>query len=160
MGRRGPPKKPTQLKLIQGVPGGAHKLNTEEPLPEKVKDSKPPYWLNDKAKQIWNEEAKKLEALGLLTEIDLIEFARFCSLLEKWIKLEEDIEKNGYTQTSINKQGFVYTTTRPELHIYKSIGKDIQRLAQNFGMSPSSRSSITGLKSLEKKDSVKSKLYG
>ena len=85
MGKRGPLKKPTKLKLLQGVPGGEHKLNENEAAPKLLDDTIPsPSWLCDRGKAIWKEVAEKLSKNGLLSEIDTNMLARYCDLAVRW----------------------------------------------------------------------------
>lgn len=60
--------KPTAVKKLEGNPG-KRKLNTKEPMPGNgMPDC--PKWLLPEAKEEWNRLCKKLNQMGVLTDID------------------------------------------------------------------------------------------
>ena len=104
MGKRGPKPKPSALRVFEGNPG--HKpISKNEPKPKGK--SKAPRWLNDGAKKVWVEVAPKLEAIGLLTDVDARAFANYCRLasmaqiayderdLNLWLRLIAEQRKHG-----------------------------------------------------------------
>ena len=170
MGRRGPPKKPTQLKVVQNTPGGKHKLPKHEVRPKKVRGTSPPRHLIKPARKIWREQAAKLEELGLLTNIDLNALARYCDYLHRWIELSKMLDKEGYYIILYHEQSpeeqaagdpplVKYVQQRPEVNIFFNLGKDLARLESQFGLTPAAR---TGLDVTPKKSDgdAKSFLYG
>ena len=76
--KTGRPTKPTRLKVLQGNPG-KRPLNKSEPQPGDAK-LKPPKWLGHEGRMFWREYAPKVQALGLLTELDVEEFAQAAAL--------------------------------------------------------------------------------
>ena len=67
----GPPKKPTQLKILQGT-FRKDREPENEPEPEKIEEEiNPPSHLSWMAKKKWKELVPELIELGLLTNIDL-----------------------------------------------------------------------------------------
>mgnify|MGYP001160582212 CR=1 FL=1 len=171
MGRRGPPKKPTELKLIEGCPGGKHKLNAGEPKPKKVTGTKPPRDLSKEAKKIWRDIAPKLEKSSLLTELDLAALARYCDLRVRWMGARDFLEKNGpvyaiyHEQTpeeraAGKKPRLKYMAQFPQVNIYHQLAKALKDIEDRFGMSPSARSSINVRPSADKRSEVKRLLYG
>lgn len=172
MGERGPPKKPTEIKILQGIPGGQHKLTPHEPKPEPVEGARAPKELTDEGREIWEREALKLEKLGLLTEIDLTAFARYCDMQAKWLGAKRFLDERGFnyeiyweqTPEEIKagkKKVLKYICQYPEVSIYNQLGQQLARLEKNFGMTPSARASIS-LKPNgdDKKKNLKVKLYG
>ena len=73
MAGRGRPPKPTAIKELEGNPG-KRPLNKNEPKP-KAKAPKCPPWLESDAKKEWRRLSKELEAMGLLTQVDMAAFA-------------------------------------------------------------------------------------
>ena len=69
MATRGRKPKPTAMKELEGNPG-KHPLNTSEPKPNK-KAPACPKWLEPEAKKEWRRLAKQMEAIGILTEVDM-----------------------------------------------------------------------------------------
>ena len=137
MGKRGPSKKPTALKVLEGNPG-------KKPLPENEPKPAPlmpncPEWLDDEAKWFWNEYGPKLNKLGLLTEIDGPAFIMICKYWSDWVKYSNDYDKNGVK--------LVYESGHEQIRVEVSMAKDaakmIKSLLQEFGMTAASRSNIS-----------------
>jgi P27 family predicted phage terminase small subunit len=88
-GRSGRLPKPTQLKVLHGNPG-KRQLNENEPKPETANAAAAPEWLDDVGREFWDEYAPELVKLGLLTLLDVPEFAAACeqhSLHRKLMKI-------------------------------------------------------------------------
>lgn len=171
MGLRGPPKKPTELKLLQGNPGKMP-LPINELKPRKLDCPKPPRYLNKEARNVWNREAKKLAPLGLLTEIDLNAFARYCDYLAKWLKLKTRLDSVPswsypiyYEQTPeeiaahapkiIKRLGVL-----PEVSMYNHFALMLNRLEREFGLTPAARSGLEVKPSQREKQEVEELLFG
>ena len=136
MAQRGRKPKPTALKMLEGNPGG-RPLNTKEPKPEK-KAPRCPSWLEDEAKKEWKRMAKVLEQMGLLTEMDMAAFAGYCQAYARWKEAEEFITQHG----SIVKTPSGYWQQVPQVSIAQTYLKIMNRFAEQFGLTPSSRSRI------------------
>lgn len=67
MGRRGPPPKPTHLKVVQGNPG-KRPLNADEPKPKPVRPEKPK--MSGEPSKVYDQLADVTESMGVLTEAD------------------------------------------------------------------------------------------
>lgn len=173
MGRRGPPKKPTELKLLQGIPGGEHKLNKNEPRPEKLGDLTPPELLTEEGKEIWRSVAEYLHRLNLLTEIDTLSLLVFCDVVEKWRKAKRFLDESGSTYEIFHEQTpeevaakvpkkLKYCAQYPQVSIYNQLTKDIIRIGNQFGLTPAARASLNLDKGAgnQGKSNVKSRLYG
>ncbi|WP_337531429.1 phage terminase small subunit P27 family, partial [Zhenhengia sp.] len=106
--------KPTSLKVLEGNPG-KRALNDTEPKPEK-KAPKCPTWLNKEAKKEWKRIATELEALGILTEVDMAAFAGYCQAYARWKEAEEFIAKHG----TIIKSPSGYWQQVPQVNIAQS----------------------------------------
>ena len=136
MAQRGRKPKPTALKMLEGNPGG-RPLNTKEPKPEK-KAPRCPSWLEDEAKKEWKRMAKVLENMGLLTEMDMAAFAGYCQAYARWKEAEEFITQHG----SIVKTPSGYWQQVPQVSIAQTYLKIMNRFAEQFGLTTSSRSRI------------------
>lgn len=171
MGRRGPPKKLTELKLLQGTPGGRHKLNKAEPKPPKVRKAKPSFHLNKEAKRIFKRAAEHLEKLGILTEVDLSALTRYADIFAKWLQAKDFIEQKGlayavfeYQTPEERKEGkekrLKHMQQFPHVNIYRAYGAELTRLEMQFGMTPSARASLSVQPLSDPKDSIGEKLFG
>lgn len=156
MGKRGPPRKPTELKLLQGVPGGAHKLNKHEAKPQKLNGSKPSRELSPEAKKVWRRMAPKLEVLGLLTNLDVEAFGRYCELSARYSECVKRLRTNNwqrylpvYHEQSLEEKAagvkprLKYLQELPDSVEFRRIPGELLRLEQHFGMTPASRSSLS-----------------
>lgn len=143
MGRK---PKPTNLKLIDGNPG-KRPLNGKEPKPKPVKPTCPT-WLNVDAKKMWKCLEKELEKLGLLTNIDGQAFSAACQSYGIWVECERILQEKGRVVSIVrmNKDGnFIgeYEQQRPEVSIGNTALKNFKVFCAEFGLTPSSRSSIS-----------------
>lgn len=93
MGRRGPPPKPTKLKIAAGNPG-KRKLNEREPRPE-AKAPAMPAWLSVRAKAEWKRIVPELLRLGLLARVDLAALSGYCQAYAEVEEATRTIEKEG-----------------------------------------------------------------
>ncbi len=136
MGRRGPPPKPTKLKLLAGNPG-KRPLNAREPDPE-VEIPEIPEHLATGACQEWERVAGELESLGLLTRIDRASLAGYCQAWARWVEAEEQLAKFGL----IVKAPSGYPMQSPFLAIANKALEQMHRFSSEFGMTPASRTRI------------------
>jgi P27 family predicted phage terminase small subunit len=136
MAGRGRPPKPTALKVLEGNPG-KRPLNKNEPKPEK-KAPKCPSWLEPDAKKEWRRLAKELEAMGLLTRIDMAVFAGYCQAYARWKEAEEFISKHG----SILKTASGYIQQVPQVSIAQQNLKQMRNFCSELGLTPSARSRL------------------
>ena len=136
MATRGRKPTPTALKILEGNPG-KRPLNEREPTPTK-KAPAPPKWLEPEAKKEWRRLAKQMEQIGILTEIDRDSFAGYCQAYARWKEAEEFVSQHG----SIVRTPSGYWQTVPQVSIAQSYLKIMNRLAEQFGLTPASRSRI------------------
>ena len=136
MATRGRKPKPTAMKELEGNPG-KHPLNTSEPKPNK-KAPACPKWLEPEAKKEWRRLAKQMEAIGILTEVDMAAFAGYCQAYARWKEAEEFITQHG----TIVKTPSGYWQQVPQVSIAQTYLKIMNKFAEQFGLTPSSRSRI------------------
>ena len=111
MATRGRKPKPTAMKLLEGNPG-KRPLNEREPVPPKG-NIKCPDWLLPEAKKEWKRLAPSLEALGVLTLVDLTAFEGYCQAYARWKEAEAFITQHG----SIFKTPSGYVQQVPQVSI-------------------------------------------
>ncbi|CQR75075.1 Phage terminase, small subunit [Sporomusa ovata DSM 2662] len=136
MAQKGRKPKPIALKILEGNPG-KRQLNTNEPTPVK-KAPKCPSWLDTEAKKEWRRLTKQLEDLGLLTTVDMAAFAGYCQAYARWKEAEEFISKHG----TIVKTPSGYWQQVPQVSIAQTYLKIMNKLCEQFGLTPSARSRI------------------
>ena len=136
MATRGRKPTPTAIKQLEGNPG-KRKLNENEPTPDK-KAPPCPKWLEADAKKEWRRLAKKMELMGILTEVDMAAFAGYCQAYARWKNAEEFITQHG----TIFKTPSGYWQQLPQVSIAQTYLKQMNRFAEQFGLTPASRSRI------------------
>ena len=136
MAGRGRPPKPTAIKVLEGNPG-KRPLNKNEPKPKPIAP-KCPSWLEPDAKKEWKRLSKELEAMGLLTQVDMAVFAGYCQAYARWKEAEEFISKHG----SILKTSSGYIQQIPQVSIAQQNLKQIRGFCSELGLTPSARSRL------------------
>ena len=136
MATRGRKPTPTAIKELEGNPG-KRPLNKAEPKP--VKKAPPcPKWLEPEAKKEWRRLSKQLELIGVLTEVDQAAFASYCQAYARWKEAEEVISQHG----TIVKTPSGHWQQVPQVSIAQTYLKIMNKSAEQFGLTPSSRSRI------------------
>lgn len=138
MAQRGRKPKPTELKVLEGNPG-KRTLNKNEPRPDK-KAPRCPSWLEDEAKEEWKRMGKVLEQMGLLTDMDMAAFAGYCQAFARWKEAEEFLTQHGTIVRTPNG----YLQQVPQVSIAQTNLKIMLKFCEQFGLTPSARSRITG----------------
>ena len=136
MATRGRKPTPTAIKELEGNPG-KRPLNSNEPKPVK-KAPACPKWLEPEAKKEWRRLVKQMETLGILTQVDMAAFAGYCQAYARWKEAEEFITQHG----SIVKTPSGYWQQVPQVSIAQTYLKIMNRFAEQFGLTPASRSRI------------------
>ena len=136
MATRGRKPKPTALKILEGNPG-KRPLNENEPVPPKGSVKCPP-WLEPEAKKEWKRLAPSLEAMGVLTQVDLTAFAGYCQAYARWREAEEFLSQHG----SIFKTPSGYVQQVPQVSIAQQNLKIMQSFCAEFGLTPATRARI------------------
>ncbi len=136
MATRGRKPTPTAIKELEGNPG-KRPLNANEPKPKK-KAPACPKWLNEDAKREWRRLVKQLEALGVLTELDMAVFATYCDAFARWKEAEEFLSERGLF--FITPSG--YPQQFPQVAISQNYARLMNRCAEQLGLTPSARSRI------------------
>lgn len=129
------PKAP-MLKLLQGNPG-KRPLNKQEPqVPARMPQC--PKHLHGEARAEWKRLAPQLYELGLLTELDVAALSALCVTWALWTEAEQKLASEGLTVTG--RGGAVRPS--PWIAIASRAQRDMQLLAAEFGMTPTSRQRI------------------
>jgi len=151
MGKRGPRKEPTVLRLLKGNPG-KRSINQYEPQP--ATDSiLPPTWLAGVSLKKWHELLPGLLTTGVMTNADVPTLARYCTMHEQFLLCLKEI-RAGRDQIEIkDKNGEIVNVkaTPAAINIFK-LAASMLRIEQEFGLTPSARSGIVGTQAKQKDD--------
>ena len=141
MGRRGPPPKPTRIRLLQGNPG-KRPINKREPKPP---DGSPrcPAWLSPEAKRAWARMVPKLQRMRILTSVDGEALASFCQTYARWKAAEQFLIKHGDVYPLRDERGCVKSMAQfSQVSIARHLLAQLKTFYQEFGMTPASRTRI------------------
>jgi len=138
VGKRGPPKTPSQLRIARGTA----KPRADEPKPPAGNHVMPKH-LGKVAARKWRQLLPLLEAVRLMTDADVEALARYCDTYEWWLATRATLKKEGDTYPILNDGGEVkYIAQRPEVSIAHKLATQLRQLEQDFGLSPAARASL------------------
>ena len=140
MGLRGPPPKPTALRIAEGN-RSRRPLNEAEPTP--TGEAACPAWLSPDAKKVWHQVAPICEKMGTLKDADVSLFAAFCDSVATFRFCHEALAKLGRIQQVINRRTRdCVDEPRPEVKMLEDSKKIMLQIGARFGLTPSDRSRI------------------
>jgi len=152
MEKRGPVPQPSILKYIRGNPS-KEKINDSEPTPEMLDSLEPPpHVLADElAHRKWRESVPVLRAMRVLTEADAEPWSRYCLKWADWMRAREKCDRLGRDNIMMepdpNRTDGRLRIKWSQPHSWavdeRALHRDLLRLEQEFGLTPSSRSQVT-----------------
>lgn len=125
---------PTAMKLITGNPG-KRPLNKNEPKPDMSVPEAPPH-LDTIALAEWNELAKRLNDMGILSLVDKAAFAAYCQSYSRWVQAEEKLKTEPWVY--VTDKGFQGPS--PWIGISNRALEKMKAFLSEFGLTPASRS--------------------
>lgn len=137
-------RKPTVIRLIEGNKGKRPLPKNEAKVPPALPT--PPDFLCVVARAEWDRVAADLYKVGLLTELDRVALAAYCSAYARYVKAEHALERMAEEDPAGG--GLTITTTHgnviqnPLLGVANRAKADALRAAAAFGMTPASRSGV------------------
>ena len=153
MGLRGPPPKPTALKVLEGNPG-RRALNPFEPKPRKMTALEPPEELPEEGKKVFRALSSELIACGILTVADAEPFLRYIKLLLEYRHADLQI-KGKFVIPMQNKNGQLsYFLPNPLVGVRDRAMDRLLKLEREFGMTPSSRVRMVAILNSEAPEKV------
>jgi P27 family predicted phage terminase small subunit len=128
--------KPTRMKVVQGT-FRKDRTSLNEP---KLKVQLPPCpdFLEGKARQEYFRIGRKLERIGVLTEVDELALVSLCQSWAEYIEATEQARKTGM----LVKSPSGYPIVNPYVTLANQALKRVRSFLTEFGMTPSSRSRI------------------
>jgi len=128
--------KPTQMKVIQGT-FRKDRANRAEPRPRKELPSCPDF-LQGTARKEYFRIGRKLERIGVLTEVDDLALIGLCQSWAEYLEATEQARKTGM----LVKAPSGYPIFNPYVVLANQALKRVKAFLTEFGMTPSSRSRI------------------
>ncbi len=142
MGRRGPPARPTALRVLEGSDGrnlGHRPLPKGEPLPPPGMPTCPPGMSLEVQKEFRVQLEKLRRVAGLVTTIDGPALGNLCLLIVQLRKAQAVLDKNGFTVVAPSG----YRQQRPEVAIVRASLYLLRQYLSEFGMTPAARARIS-----------------
>jgi len=135
---------PTALKLLHNK----RRINRNEPTPE-AGTPEIPEWLKafPLAVSEWQREARQLEIMGVLTLVDVNEFAWRCYIGSAMQELAADLQAEGRTLKPVvgeDENGPIYGSpkTNPKAVQLAHLLTEYRQIGGLFGFDPASRSKL------------------
>lgn len=147
---RGRPRKPTELKLLEGSRVRPHDRNAEAPkweLPDGV--PAPPEWLWPLAREEWIRLAPEMHKKGMLTSASMAAFQSYCQSYAEWRGALE-VVKNANEMVSEGRAGI--ETVAAMVRVMREANKEMRGWMSEFGMTPSTRTKAHADKPAEPED--------
>ena len=139
MGRRGPQKAPSEIKIAHGTfrkdRDGAP---SELPQPQVLNDSPTPPELGEYGAAKWVEMFERLSRLGVITETDLDALEVYCRSFDEVAKLDATLAVTGLS----------YVSEKGAIHLYPEATErrwwleQRRRYGSEFGLTPSARTAV------------------
>ena len=146
-GNVGRPRKPTALKIV----GGHAKSGSATECPAKFEAGQPPEHLNEDARLEWARIAPILEKRGLISLEESTALALYCQAFGRWQMAEKKIAELAIDGQDglIVKAPSGYPIQNPYLAIANKAMEQCYQFLQQFGLSPATRSRVSGSSQLE-----------
>lgn len=152
-------RKPTAMKIMEGT-DRADRLNPNEPEPELVKiPTTAPDYFEKEAKKEWDRSISKLMDMNVLAVADYALFEAYCVEYGRYVRLEKEIQREGeviavtdYFKGKDGEPGSIKSESsamNPKCRLRKEAHDSMVRLAQQFGLTPVSRSRVSAQKKKE-----------
>ena len=106
MGKRGPQKQPTKLRILRGNPA-KRSLPKGEPQPAELVDMEPPDELCDDGKRIWFAALPSLKLMGVATAADRDMFTNYCMAQAAAIDAARHLKAEGRVYWAETKNGSI-----------------------------------------------------
>jgi P27 family predicted phage terminase small subunit len=143
MGKRGPAPLPTAIKEARGTKRASRERaragSGREPKPREAEPSLPPSVAgNADARKVWRFLVPQLLRLRVLTEIDGVALEGLCLAYARALAAGREVKKHGLlVKTSWNT-----LVQNPAVAVEKAAWIEVRKFAQEFGITPSSRSRV------------------
>ena len=139
MAKRGPA--PTPKSILEQRGSRRADTNPDQMVAPREKPNAPK-WLSKDARTIWQYITAELYEIGVLAKLDRTALARYCDYCAQWIEAKQHVEDDGPTSSYTDTKDV--RRTRPSAHfrVMIELGRELARLEQQFGLTPSARTRV------------------
>lgn len=143
LNKRGPAPKPTKMKIVQGTYRADRSAKDELDFDTVKLLPDPPDYFDAKAREVWIKTTRNLQSSKVLTDVDLDLLASYCHQVSMVEMCAKKIKSTTLLVKFKNKAGAVNEVPNPLIKIYNDALSNCNRLAQQFGLTPSARTRIS-----------------
>lgn len=134
---------PAEIKKLKGT-NRKHRETPNAMAVSALEDiPMPPADLPEQAQKTWYSICSQLAALKVLSPLDLDALKAYCFQIYIMDQTMAEILDKGYTVIMTNATGGSYPVKSPAIAIYNEALTHANRIGQQFGFSPSSRTKIS-----------------
>lgn len=153
-GARGPAKMPAELEKLHGNPG-KREIKSQLQYEQYDKVPTPPSWLDSVAKKEWRRLSPIIFNAKIFTKADTAAFEAYCHSYSMWVKADKAFR--AYQNSEKDPPAFILVEDGKSkenilISIMERSKKEMLLFAKEFGLTPSSRSSITAPSQTEDRD--------
>jgi P27 family predicted phage terminase small subunit len=140
---------PTQIKILRGNPG-KKALPKHELTPVPLVLPPAPDYLIGYAREEWDRLMRELAPYGIVSAIDTHQLAAYCTAYDRWRRTTEELQRLDVKDfTIINKENG-RASQNPLLIAVCQQGREMLRLACEFGFTPVARTRLSTIESKPK----------
>lgn len=141
-GLMGRPRKPTQLKVLEGT-ARKDRSNPAEPTPPVAGvHERPPVWLRASSRPWWRRIRPLLVQMQVMTGADPVALGLLCDALADYVAARKVIEVKGSTFETVGDAGLM-VRQRPEVYIAADAWRRSKLMMTEFGLTPASRAKVS-----------------
>ena len=146
MGKRGPAKMPTPLKVLHGEKR-EERLNRDAPKPNGGKPVMP-QGMSPEAQRVWRRQMRAMGVTGVLTVVDADSLRAYCEAVTRYEYAAQMLEGSGPLVQGARSGDLI---KNPLHQVVRDNAMLIRLFARDLGFLPSARESLTA-KSDEERD--------
>lgn len=138
MGDRGPRPLPSNVRRLNGETRPS-RLNPNEVMPRQA-TPEPPAWLGDRATEVWNRTVVELAAMKVLAASDVDSLVIYCQAVAHYEEAVRLVNASGM----LIRGRLGEVVKNPAMQFVRDQATLVQRMAREFGLTPSARVGLTG----------------
>ncbi len=162
----GRPRKPRQLKIIQGT-FRADRNPENEPEPDLIVGNiRPPSFLGKYGRDYWKRTVPKLQETGVLTVADLESLELLVQAYEEYREAHDAVYRPTLSDGSRGRRTLAEycrggnSQTLPELAALRAARAAFRQLAADFGLNPSARNKVSAVPKEAERDIMEELVNG
>lgn len=137
----GPPRTPTNLRLIKGNPS-KRALNKSEPKPPSGVPPVPKHF-NKQEKYWFKRIGEELDGSKVITQLDGMALELLIGAYVEWRSHRDILDEEGETYTTRTMTGDTLIKAHPRVGMMADAWKRLRGMMAEFGMTPAARSKVS-----------------